>query len=306
MRAIAVAEQGSAPALLQLSEPVPAEGEILVKVAASSLNGFDVAVASGYLVGMMDHVYPVVIGKDFAGTVEALGEGVAGLALGDPVFGVLMKPVLGDGTLAELATVTAGFGVAKIPVNVDAAAAGALGLAGAAAIGVLDALQLTKGQTVLVVGATGGVGSILTQYAAAAGARVIATAKRGAESDFVRQHGATDVVDPQGDLVAQVTALAPTGVDAVAHLAADANALLPLLAPQGRLASTLGFGADQHPAATAIMASPDAGTLGRLAADVASGVLQVPITRTLTLDEVPDAIDSFPAGTLGKYSVVIG
>jgi len=305
MRAIALAEQGSAPALLQLPAPAPADGEILVKVAASSLNGFDVAVASGYLVGMMDHLHPVVIGKDFAGTVEALGAGVEGLAVGDEVFGVLMRPVLGIGTLAELTTVTAGFGVAKIPAGVDVAAAGSLGLAGAAALGVLDALQLTPGQTLLVVGATGGVGSILTQYAAAAGARVIATAKPGAESDFVRLHGASDVVDPQGDLVAQVTAVAPAGVDAVAHLAADASVLLPLLAPGGRLASTLGFGADQDPAATAVMASPDAATLGRLASDVASGHIRVPITATLTLDQVPAAIDSFSSGTLGKISVVI-
>jgi len=305
MRAIALAEQGSTPALLQLPEPVAAEGEILVKVAASSLNGFDVALASGYLVGLMEHVYPVVIGKDFAGTVEALGEGVEGLAVGDRVFGVLMRPVLGIGTLAEMTTVTAGFGVAKIPTDVDVAAAGALGLAGAAAIGVLDALHLVRGQSLLVVGATGGVGSILTQYAAQTGARVIATAKPGAESEFVRQHGASDVVDPEGDLVAQVTALAPSGVDAVAHLAADATVLLRLLTPEGRLASTLGFGADQDPAATAIMASPDASTLDRLAADVASGALRVPITNTLTLDQVPAAIAAFPTGTLGKLSVVI-
>jgi NADPH:quinone reductase-like Zn-dependent oxidoreductase len=306
MRAIALPEPGSTPAVLDLPDPIPAAGEVLVRVAASSLNGFDIAVATGRLVGMMEHVYPVVIGKDFAGTVEALGEGVDTFAVGDAVFGVLMKPVLADGTLGELVAVNAAYGITHLPDDVDVAAAGALGLAGAAALGVIVALDPHAGQTVLVVGATGGVGSIVSQYAAAAGARVIATAKPGAEADFVRAHGASDVVDPQGDLIAQVTALAPAGVEAIAHLAGDATSLLPLLAPEGRLASTLGFGADQHAAATAIGANPDAATLDRLAADVASGALRVPVTRTFTLDDAPGAIAAFPEGTLGKHSVVLG
>jgi NADPH:quinone reductase-like Zn-dependent oxidoreductase len=306
MRAIALAGQGSAPVLHTLPDPVPAPGEVLVRVASSSLNGFDIAVAAGYLAGMMEHVWPVVLGKDFAGTVAAIGEGVQTLAVGDRVFGTLMKPVLADGTFGELVTIPAGFGIAKIPAGVDDATAGALGLAGAAALGVVSALDLHPGQTVLVVGATGGVGSIVTQYAAAAGTRVIATAAPGTGADFVRAHGADEVVDPQGDLALQVKALAPGGVDAIAHLAGDPAVLLPLLADGGRLASTLGFGADQHPAATAIMASPDTATLDRLGAAVAAGTVKVTVTRTVTLEEVPAAIADFPAGTLGKHAVAIG
>ena len=306
MRAVAIAEQGSTPAVLTLPTPSPVAGEVLVKVTASSLNGFDVAVAAGSLVELMEHVYPVALGKDFAGTVEALGQGVNSLAVGDAVFGVLMKPVLADGTLGEFATVSAGFGIAQVPAGVSVADAGAVGLAGAAALGVLGALDLQVGQTLLVVGATGGVGSILSQYAAAAGARVIATATPGVEADFVRGHGATEVVDPKGDVAAQLATIAPNGVDAIAHLAGDPAVLIPLLAPEGRLASTHGFGADQNPAANAVMANPDAATLDRLAADISSGVLRVPITRTFALDEVPAAIAAFPAGTLGKHAVLIG
>ena len=305
MRAIAVAEHGSAPSLLELPDPVPAPGEVLVRVTHSSLNGFDISVASGHLVGMMEHVYPVVLGKDFAGVVDSVGEGVEGFGVGDAVFGVLMKPVLGDGTLAELTTVSAGYGLARIPDGVDAAHAGALGLAGTAALDVLGAIGLTGGETLLVVGATGGVGAIVTQYAAALGARVVATATPGEETDFVRAHGAGEVVDPQGDLAAQVRALAPGGVDAIAHLAGDPDVLLPLLAPDGRFASTRGVAADAHPAATAIMADPNAATLERLAADVASGALRVPVTRTVSLEEVPAAIADFPTGTLGKHAVAV-
>ena len=82
MKAFAIAGPGSQPSLLDLPIPQPADGEVLVRVRASSLNGFDVSVAHGYLHGMMEHRFPVVLGKDFAGTVEATGPGVDGLAAG--------------------------------------------------------------------------------------------------------------------------------------------------------------------------------------------------------------------------------
>jgi NADPH:quinone reductase-like Zn-dependent oxidoreductase len=305
MRAVAITEQSAVPEVVDLPTPTPEAGEVLVRVQASSLNGFDVAVANGMLVGMMEHRYPVVLGKDFAGVVEALGEGSDRFAVGDAVFGVVMTAYLGKGALAEHLVVGDQFGIAAIPEGVDVAAAGGLGLAGAAVVALLEALDIQGGQTILVVGATGGVGSILTQYAAEAGARVIATARPGTEADFVRGHGASDVVDPDGDLAAQVSALAPNGVDAVAHLAGDPSSLLALLAPGGRLASTLGFGADQHPAAVAVMANPDSATLERLAADVAAGRIRVPITTTVDLTGVPAAVAAFPQGTLGKHSVRI-
>lgn len=101
LRAIALSDFGAAPTLHDLPVPQTGAGEILVRVRASSVNGFDVAVVAGYLKGMMEHRFPVVLGKDFAGTVESVGPGASRFATGDPVFGVVMKPVLGDGTLNE-------------------------------------------------------------------------------------------------------------------------------------------------------------------------------------------------------------
>src|SRR6266571_5204660 len=97
MKTIAIRDAGSAPALTELPLPVPGPGEVVVRVQASSVNGFDLAVAAGRLQGMMEHRYPVVLGKDFAGTVVATGEGASRFGVGDAVFGVVMKPVLGDG-----------------------------------------------------------------------------------------------------------------------------------------------------------------------------------------------------------------
>ena len=78
MRAIAVTDYGTPPSLTEVAKPEPGPGEILVRVRASSINGFDGAVAAGMLKGMMEHRFPVVLGKDFAGDVEKLGEGATG------------------------------------------------------------------------------------------------------------------------------------------------------------------------------------------------------------------------------------
>src|SRR5438132_1257038 len=111
MRAVATADFGAPPTLHDLPTPRPAEGEILVRIAASSLNGFDVSVAAGYVKGMMEHRFPVVLGRDYAGTVEAVGSGASRFAVGDRVFGVVAKPVLGDGAFGEYIAVADDFGV---------------------------------------------------------------------------------------------------------------------------------------------------------------------------------------------------
>lgn len=118
MRALSFPEFGTAPSISDVDPPTPAAGEILVKVAAASVNGFDRAVAAGYLKGMMEHRFPVVIGKDFAGTVEALSDGVTAFAVGDRVFGVLTKSFLGDGSFGEYVTVPVAVGVSVLPDGV--------------------------------------------------------------------------------------------------------------------------------------------------------------------------------------------
>ena len=305
MRAIAIIDFGTPPVLTELPKPQPEPGEVLVHVRASSVNGFDGAVAAGMLKGMMEHRFPVVLGKDFAGVVEALGEGASSLAPGDEVFGVVMKPFLGDGGWGEYLVVGEQHGIARVPDGLDLRTAGALGLAGVAGRNAIDAIAPAAGELVLISGATGGVGAIALQYAAAAGARVIATARPGAEEEFVRGLGAAQVVDYGGDLNAQVRAIAPAGVPAIVHLAGDAGQLAGLLAAGGRIASTLGYGPDQNAAAVAVMANPDTATLDRLAADAAGGALRVPITRTYPLAETPRALADFAVPHVGKLAITV-
>ncbi|OKI49044.1 NADP-dependent oxidoreductase [Micromonospora sp. CB01531] len=304
MRAITLVAEGGEPALRDLPQPSPGPGEVLVRVRASSVNGFDKKAAAGMMKGGLEYRYPVVLGKDFAGEVAAVGDGVTRFRVGDPVFGVVMRSYLGDGSWAEHVAVGERVGITRLPAGLDPSTAGALGLAGATAVDVVNALAPGQGDTVLVAGATGGVGALAVQYATAAGARVVATARPGAATDFVRQLGATEVVDYTGDLSAQVRAVAPDGVSAVAHLAGDGMELAGLLAFEGRLASTIGFGPDQHPAATSIMGNPSPETLDRLAGDLAAGRLHVPVTRRYELAEVPKALGDF-TGALGKLAITV-
>ena len=284
----------------------PGPGELLVEVHASSVNGFDVAVLSGWVRDFMEYRFPLVPGKDFAGRVAAVGDGVSGFAVGDPVFGVVMTPYVGsDGAFAEYLVVGEQYGVAGVPAGLDLAVAGALGLAGSAALTALDALSLKAGQTLLVAGATGGVGAIAVQYATRAGVRVLATARPGEEADLVHDLGAEQAVDWSGDLGDAVRTVAPEGVDAVMHLAGDPHMQVGLLAPGGCLASTLMFGPDQHPAAVSIIADPARATLDRLASDVVAGRLRVPISRTYPLADAPQALADFAGGTLGKLAVSV-
>jgi NADPH:quinone reductase-like Zn-dependent oxidoreductase len=262
MPAIAIDDFGARPALHNLPRPEPAEDEVLVRVQASSINGFDVAVSRG-TIGDMPYEFPIMLGRDFAGTIEAVGAAVTGFEIGGRVFGVNMKPRLGeplhDGTFAEFTSVPAEF-VATIPDEVTTEVAGALGLAGSAALAAVDAVA----------------------------------------------PGADDTVDHTDDLAAAVHSSHPDGVDAIVHLAGDIEALVALLKPGGRPASTLAVDNSGRAAAvTRVNATLERQAFESLAASVAEGDLIVPIRATYTLADVPRALDDFTTGSQGKLSIGI-
>ncbi len=213
------------------------------------------------------------------------------------------------GGFGEYVVLPADHSIGRMPADLDHAAAGALGLAGSSAVASIDAVDLGVGDTVLVSGATGGVGAFVLQMAVARGATVIATAKPGAGTEHVRKLDATHVVDYTGDLAAQVREIAPGGVDVVMHFAGDPFELADLLAGGGRFVSLLGVGADQlagrDVTASAVYAMPNPSLLETLGSAVASGQLMIPIQHTYTLDAVPQAFVDFAGGKLGKLAVAI-
>jgi NADPH:quinone reductase-like Zn-dependent oxidoreductase len=179
MRAITLDDFDSSPDLREdLPAPTPADDEVLVRVSASSVNSVDNSIAAGMLKEMVAHEFPVTLGRDFAGVVEQVGSEVGNLSVGDEVFGFVpgMSPAVHEGSWAELIAVPESIATRK-PDGVDTASAGAAPLAAITAMSALDALGVSEGDAILVVGANGGVGSFAVQLAADAGATVIAPAR---------------------------------------------------------------------------------------------------------------------------------
>lgn len=309
MRTFALTGFGEAPTIVDVPLPEPSEGEVRVRVHAASVNGFDMSVTQGRLEGMMEHRFPVVLGKDFAGSVDAVGNGVSEYQVGDRVFGVVTKPYLGDGSFGEYVTVPVGVGIAKLPDSVDFAEGAGLGLAGTAAVDAFDAAGIGQGTSVLVAGATGGVGQQVLQLAVRAGAHVVATASSDEEKELVTRLGAAATVDYKADVAGQLLASHPAGVDVVFGFAGDPAALVPAVKKGGSLVSTLIMNPDEIPAegvkVAAIYANPAPATLERVAENQAEKNTTVTVQKVYDLEQATKAIDDFAAGTLGKLVITV-
>jgi NADPH:quinone reductase len=308
MLALAISAREAPPAVMDVDDRDPGSGEVRVAVEAASVNGFDLAVAAGRVWDTMKHTFPVVLGRDFAGTVDRVGDGVDGITVGDRVAGLVRGP-LGAGGMCERIVADA-TSVVRIPPGVTTTQAAAVGLAGITALDLVTTLDVTKDDVVLVSGATGGVGAFAVQLAALRGARVLGTAAPGEASAFVMGLGATDTVDHTGDLAAAVRATAPDGVTKVAHAAGNPAVLAALLRPGGHLVSLLGATADavgrDDVTVTAIVSKYTPEKLTSLLEDVAADRLEVPIGATHPLRSATDALDDFRASKLGKVVVTTG
>jgi NADPH:quinone reductase-like Zn-dependent oxidoreductase len=185
-------EQFGGPDVLKygdLPDPVAGPDQVVVDVVAASVNGADWRVRAGQYA---EAKFPLVLGRDFSGTVAALGAGVNDLKVGDAVFGVL-EPGR-EGAYAEKLAITAAI-IAKKPdglSHVDAAAMALTGLT--ALISIETTLKLQRGETILIQGGAGGVASVAIQLARHIGARVITTTS-AANMDYVRNLGADEVID---------------------------------------------------------------------------------------------------------------
>lgn len=315
MKAFALTAAGQPAALTDLPDPDIAADEALVSVRAASVNGFDVYQSSGGLVAMMPHELPTVIGRDLAGVVVAVGPQRTDVAVGDEVLGfVTSTPPLHSGTWAELVAGGSGLILARKPAGLSWEAAAAMPLAASTALDAVDAVVPKPGETVLIMGATGGVGAFAVQLAAQRGAHVVASSMPGEDEAFVRSLGATEVVHWKlsglGDTVRR---LAPGGPAALIDFVSRGEAfkgLAALVRDGGRVSTTLGAAdvpalAERGITATNVMGSPTPEKLAFLAAQAAAGTLQVPIQQTYPLADAPEAIDAFNAGTRGKLVLAV-
>jgi len=310
MKAFAIDELGQPGSLHDISVPEPAEGQVRIRVAAAGLNPFDNAVLQGHLKDRMEHRFPLVPGVDASGTVEALGEGVEAWTIGDEVFGSVGKMYLGEGTLAEFATMSAGT-VARKPASLDHTAAAAIPVAGVTALMMADALHLSEGHVVVAIGATGGVGSYFVQLASGRGAQVVAMYS-GENADYARRLGAAEVIDYTADVVEAVRSRHADGIDAIAEMHRDEGTVARLaeqVRSGGHVASAVG-GADAEALgrrgikATNVMGIVTTASLEALAAMLERGELTSPDIRSFSLADAGEALAAVATGHVrGKIIV---
>ncbi|MEU9222133.1 NADP-dependent oxidoreductase [Streptomyces sp. NPDC048376] len=292
MKAVRFHEYGD-PGVLRYEDverPHPGAGEVRVRVAATSFNSVDGNIRGGFMRGPIPVVLPHTPGLDVAGTVDALGEGVGGIAVGDDVIGFL--PMDGAGAAAEYVLAPAE-ALARAPRSVPLADAAAVPVVGLTAYQALfDHGRLTAGQRVLVNGAGGAVGGYAVQLAKNAGAHVIATAAPRS-SEAVTSAGADVVVDRT---TTDVTAAVTEPVDLALNLApvdpAELAALVTLVRPGGVVVNTTVWmpapgDEERNVRGIDLYVRSDADQLAELVAMIDRGELRVAVAERVPLAELP-------------------
>jgi NADPH:quinone reductase-like Zn-dependent oxidoreductase len=252
----------------EVARPTPGSGEVLVRVRAAGVGPWDTWIRAGKSV--LPQPLPLTLGSDLCGTIETVGDGVAGFTPGDEVYGVTNPRF--TGAHAEYAVAAAGM-IARTPRRAGAVEAAAVPVVAVTAWQMLfEEARVTAGQTVLVHGAGGSVGAHAVQMAHRAGVRVVATA--GADDlDYVRSLGAGDVVDYRTGRFEDRARAVDVVLDTVGGDIQVRS--LSVLAPGGILVS--------------IVSQPDAQQAGRH--DVRASFLLVGVT-TAHLDRVAEMVDA--------------
>jgi NADPH:quinone reductase-like Zn-dependent oxidoreductase len=315
MKAVVVTEFGAEPRLLELDIPEPGPGELLVRLHAAGLNPFDWKVADGALRDAVPHAFPLVLGSDGAGVVEQVGPGVSRFRPGDRVYGQFMRLPQGQGSYAEYTLAAEDGKLALMPDALSFSVAAALPTASVTAYQAVQAANLAEGHTLLINGASGGVGQSAVQFAAQAGARVLATGTADI-AEHLEDLGAHTVIDFTGAPThEQVAAAHPEGIDAVLDLVTlaggDNNALTNLLRPGGTVVST-NHAVDPQTLAERdlrgvnLVNNADADYLTTLAELAASGALRVRIDNEVKLTDAPEAVTAARTGhSRGKTIILV-
>jgi NADPH:quinone reductase-like Zn-dependent oxidoreductase len=300
MKAVVVHRYGG-PEVLKFEDypdPAPGPGEVLVRVAATSVNPIDYKRRAGLTKDFYPIQFPGLIGVDIAGTVVKIGPGVEGFSAGDQVFAMAAN------TYAELCVVNAAT-LAKIPKGLDLIQAAALPLVTTTGNQLISASRIKAGQTVLVVGAAGNVGRSAVFTAKQRGATVIAGVLK-TQMDEAKTIGADQVLATDDDNAIANLPMLDVVADTVNGKTAEK--LIAKVKPGGVFASVLG--APQNAAkftslkVVPVVAKPDTKTLQFMAVAVRDGKLMIPISRKLPLSKAAEAQAAAEKGGVGKVLLV--
>ena len=289
MRAVRFDEYGDESVLKvqEVPDPLPGEGEVVVRVVTAGINPGEGAIRSGAMESMYPAHFPEGQGSDLAGVVIAAGAGVSRLGTDEAVIGFSD----GRNAQAELVLLPADHVVPK-PEELDWAVAGTLYVAGCTALAMLQTVPIQEGDTVAIAGAAGGVGVFLTQLAVGTGARVVAIAGE-ANHEWLRAHGAEPVAYGDG-LEGRLRELAPDGFTGFYDCHGDGytDLAIALGVPPGRVDTIIDFGAVERLGVQAkgmsALEDPAEG-IRELAAIASQGGFEVPIKARFPLEQVQEA-----------------
>ncbi len=303
-KAITYTEYGE-PEVLRLSEvptPEPGADQVRVRVSVSGVNPIDWKIRKGFMSGGKPLTRERIPGRDFAGVIDAVGENVSGLAVGQRVTGEAEGGTAAEYILAKPAD------IAPLPDEVDDITGAAIPVVGRTAIRVLTLAEITAGQTLLIHAATGGVGAFTTQLAISRGIQVIGTASEG-NLDYLRSLGATAVAYGEGweDRVREV---APDGVHAVVDAAGTGviEGSIELVQPGGKIVTIADFAASGPGVIITSGGEPGfENSLTEAVAAIADGTVHLPVDKTFTLAETAEAHRfSELRHVRGKIVIVVG
>lgn len=304
MRAFAIDEFGASGSIHEVPLPEPGDGEVLVAVHAAGVNVMDPLYISGALKDYMEHRFPLVPGIDFSGLVERTGSDVDGFAAGDEVYGVSSKPFVGAGSFAEY-VVAGSENMAPKPQSLGFVEAAVVPHVGLTALAAVEAADPQPGQTVVVIGATGGVGSFVTQMASARGATVVAVSADPGGA-HARDYGASDTIDYSAeDVGAVLRDRYPQGIDTVIAAHGDLELLTgiaPSLRPGAAVVSPAMRPDEAEPALQRLGVTfkgvnrLPATRLPELTALIDGGQLRVPPIEPFTLEAADEALSLMASG----------
>lgn len=282
MRAVRYDQFGGPDVLrvVDVDAPHAAAGTIRIKVSAAGVNGVDWKIRSGHMREVFDVPLPAGTGIDAAGVVDEVGEGVDGVQVGDAVFGSGSETLAEHAVLREWAIMPEGLPfdeAAGYPIPVETA------------IRILDQVGVQPGETLLVSGASGGVGSAVLQLARERGITVIGTASER-NHEYLRAFGAAPTTYGEG-LVERVARLAPQGVDAALDIAGSGviPECIALTGEPSKVLSIADFGAPAHGAQVSGQSGDRAAALREAARLYAEGRFRLPVDRTFGLAEAAEA-----------------
>jgi NADPH:quinone reductase-like Zn-dependent oxidoreductase len=298
----------------EVDNPPLAPDGVLIRVAAAGVNPVDTKLREGAQADSFPYIFPAILGWDAAGVVEQVGPSIVDFTVGDEVIAYCRKDFVGQGAYAELVSVPATQVALRGRLTAEQGAC--LPLAGLTAYQALnEAIAIEQGETVLVRGASGGVGSFAVQIALAHGARVVAVA--GADSEpYLRKLGVEDFVDYEsGDVPDAVRRICPEGVDGLLDLVGgeqELDALVAIVKERGRVVSTLERIGDGRWSQRAlreryVYVRPDGEQLARLVELHDAGKLAVCIAETFTLADAAKAHARLEGGGVqGKLVLRVG